>query len=243
MDILSWTKLNPKILEEPVTKRFFNKYCYKLDLEIHGTAFLRYPDVSITDQIENRRNVNRRINFAGSWRNYMSQMPDSEDIKALEHLLYNYFIDPCDLKFRIEEPTLSVYAESEDDLYDLAQNLYKSIKNNKHIKRIYRPKTQEHLDLLQQGYTVKQNKFGYTYKIMLREGRYSHVVKQQLHNYLKNLGNDVLLPKHLEEALEKPYDSFWGSYFYTNDLGILTMLSLINPSFVRSVETYRKVAK
>lgn len=235
--------MNPKISVETVTKRFFNRYCFKLDLEIHGTAFLRYPDVPIFEQIEHRRNVNRKVNFAGSWRNYMTQMPDREDVRALEYLMDNHIVTPGVFKFRIEEPTLSIYAEEEKELYDFAYNFYKSIKNNKHIKRIHRPKTEEHLKLLDQGYTVKQNKFGYKYKIMLREGRYNYAVKQQLHNYLKNLGTDVLLPRHLEEALEKPYDSFWGSYFYSKDTDILTMIALINPHFVRSVETYQAVTK
>ena len=235
--------MNPKITVESVTKRFFNRYCYKLDLEIHGSAFLRYPEVPILDQIEHRKKVNRRINFAGTWRNYISQTPDKEDIKALSCLLDNYITCPAELKFRIEEPTVSVYAESEEDLYQLAHLLYRTVKNNRHIKRIHRPKTQEHLDLLEQGFTVKQNKKGYRYKVLLREGRYNLAVKQQLLNYLRNLNQDVLLPRHLEEALEKPYDSFWGSYFYSNDLGIVTMISLIHPNFVRSVETYQTVNK
>lgn len=243
MDILSWTKLNPKITVETVTKRFFNQYCYKLDLEIHGAAFLRYPEVPINEQVEHRRQVNKRINFAGSWRNFRTQSPDKEDIKVLDYLMTNYIVHPGMFKFRIEEPTLSVYSDDEKELYDFANNLYKHVKNNRHIKRIHRPKTEEHLKLLDQGYTVKQNKFGYKYKIMLREGRYNYAVKQQLHNYLKNLGSDVLLPRHLEEALEKPYDSFWGSYFYSKDTDILTMIALINPHFVRSVETYQAVNK
>ncbi len=235
--------MNPKITVEPVTRRFFNLYCYKLDLTIHGSAFLRYPDTPIADQIDNRKKVNRRINFAGTWRNYINQTPDHEDILALTYLLNYYIKNQTDLKFRIEEPTVSVYAQCEEDLYKLASLLCRSVKSTKHVKCIYRPRTQEHLDLLEQGYTIKQNKFGYKYKIMLREGRYNFAVKQQLHNYLKNLGNDVLLPKHLEEALDKPYDSFWGSYFYSKDTDILTMLALIHPNFVRSVETYHTVNK
>lgn len=243
MDILSWTKLNPKITVESVTKRFFNRYCYKLDLEIHGSAFLRYPDVPIHHQLEHRKKMNRRINFAGTWRNYISINPNKDDIKVLNFLLDNYITCPNNFKFRIEEPNLSVYAESEEDLFQLANLVYKTVKHNKHIKRIHRPKTQEHLDLLLQGFTVKQNKKGFKHKIMLREGRYNLTVKQQLLSYLKNCDKDVMIPKHLEEALEKPYDSFWGSYFYSNDLGLVTMISLIHPNLVRSVETYQNVNK
>jgi len=242
MDILSWTKLNPNISATTVTKRFFNRYCYKLDLEIHGSSFLRYPEVPINEQIEHRRKVNRKINFAGSWK-YKTQSPDKEDIKALEYLMNNYIVNPGVFKFRIEEPTLSVYAEDEQELYDFASKLRQSVKNNRHIKRIHRPKSQAHLELLNQGYTVKESKKGFRYKVMLREGRYNYTVKQQLYNYLKNLGDEVWLPAHLKEALEKPYDSFWGSYFYCKDLSILTMMALVNPMFVRSVETYQAVTK
>jgi hypothetical protein len=198
--------------------------------------------VPIKEQLAHRTQVNRKINYAGNWR-YITRTPDHEDIKVLDYLLSNHILTSGTFKFRIEEPILSVYAHEEDDLYALASSLYKTVKNNKHIKRIYRPKSLEHLELLNQGYTVKQNKKGYRYKILLREGRYNYATKQQLYNYLKNVQDQVLLPKHLEEALEKPYDSFWGSYFYSNDLGILTMISLINPNFVRSVETYQAVNK
>lgn len=243
MDILSWTKLNPNITVEAVKKSYFNRYCYKLDLEIHGSSFLRYPDSSIESQMEHRKMVNRSINFAGSWRSFRTKNPDVNEIKSLEFLLSRYIREPGVLKFRIEEPTLSVYADDEMDLYTLALNLYKHTRNSRQIKKIFRPKSDDHLDLLQQGYTVKQNKFGYPYKIMLREGRYSTETKTQLHNYLKNLGDLVHLPRHLVEALEKPYDSFWGSYFYSKDTSILTMLSLIHPNFIRSVETYQTVNK
>lgn len=242
MDILSWTKLNPNVSLETVTKRFFNQYCYKLDLEIHGCSFLRYPEVPISNQIEHRRKINRKINYGGTWR-HVTQTPDAQDVRALEYLMTNYIVTPGPFKFRIEEPTLSVYAHDENDLYAFANRFCKAVKNNRQIKRVHRPKTQEHLDLLNQGYTVKQNKKGFRYKVLLREGRYNYTVKQQLYSYLKNLEDHVWLPAHLKETLEKPYDSFWGSYFYTNDLGILTMISLINPSFVRSVETYQSVNK
>jgi hypothetical protein len=243
MDILSWTKLNHNILVESVTRRFFNRYCYKLDIELHGSSFLRYPDVPIEEQIAARKRVNRNINFGGTWRAYVTKAPDIEEIKILEFLLKNHITNSGAVKFRIEEPTLSVYAESEKELYDFATSLIRVGKIHQKIKKIHRPKSQDHLDLLEQGFTVKQSKYGYTHKVMLREGRYSFAVKQQLHNYLKNLGDEVYLPKHLHEALEKPFDSFWGSYFYTKDLGIITMISLISPTFVRSVETYQAIDK
>jgi hypothetical protein len=243
MDILSWTKLNHNILVETVTRRYFNQYCYKLDIQLHGSSFLRYPEVPIEEQVANRKRVNRNINYGGTWRSYVTKMPTVEESKVLEFLIKNYITVPGTLKFRIEEPTLSVYAEEESELYDFAMAVIRVGKIHQQITRIHRPKSQNHLDLLEQGFTVKQSKYGYTHKVMLREGRYSFAVKQQLHNYLKNLGDEVYLPKHLEEALEKPYDSFWGSYFYTKDLGIITMLSLIHPTFVRSVETYQTVDK
>jgi len=239
MDILSWTKLNPEIQLNNVNRRYFNKYYYKLEIEVIGASFLRYPEMTIDQQINLRRNV-RTINYGGSWRRRV-QMPRDQDIELLKAIILHRPAFENKLQFRIEEPHLQAYSDNEDVLYEFAT--ITSGADTQHIKKIFRPKDDHCLDLLKQGYTISSVATEYPFKVSVREGRYNVQNKHQILNYLRSIPELVKLPEHFVSAMEKEYESVWNCYFYTQDKDICTMLALINPSFVRTIEEYYTVER
>ena len=243
MDILFWTKLNPKISSVSVNKRFFNQYCYKLELSIPGSSFLRNMEIPLLEQAEQRKNIRKHVNYAGSWRlNYLN-VPSEGDLELLECVKQHKPKFDSLLKFRIEEPNIQVYAESEQDLYDFATAISTAGVTNTHLSKIHRPLSDQHLIALQQGYTVKNRATDYAFKVNVREGRYSKDRKQHILNYLISLEDQVHLPLHFIDSMEKKYDSVWNCYFYIKDRGILTMLAIIDPTFVRMVEEFQVISK
>lgn len=234
--------MNPKIRTSGVNRRFYNQYCYKLEISVAGSSFLRYPDLPIDQQLANRQRLRRSVNYGGSWGIRHLQVPSAKDLQILERILETKPMYESRLRFRIEEPCVQVYAEVEQDLYDFAVAISDLADSNVHLKKISRPSSNTHQDLLQQGYTITRSKQDYPYKVLVREGRYSKENKKQILNYLENQGDLVSMPAHFLESMHRQYDSVWNCYFYVKDKSILTMLSLINPKFVRVIEEYHIVS-
>ena len=230
--------MNPNILAGKVNRSYYNQYHFKLEINMVGSSFLRDPTKDIAEQLATREKINRQVNFGGSWRATRLRVPDADEVAALEWLRDNKAKYETDLKFRIEEPYLQAYSANEEQLYKFAEDMCAAVGNNEKIFRINRPTNDLHLDILKKGYTIRKRENEYPYKVYVREGRYSQDTKKAIHNYLVNAKDQVQMPKHFEEALLKKYESIWNCYFYIKDKGILTMLSLIDPRFVRSIDEY-----
>jgi hypothetical protein len=205
-----------------------------------GAAFLRTPEVTISDHLAVRQKNNRRVNLGGSWYGSKLQLPTDHDIEVLFRLNHVRPDFESRVLVRIEEPTVHVYSEDEMVLHEFAQAV--SLRDNSHIKKIYRPSSADNLELLKQGFTISQRTTEYPFKVFVREGRYNALCKQQIMNYLNSIPELVKLPKHFTDSMNKQYDSVWNCYFYTKDKSICTMLSLINPNFIRTIEEYHTVA-
>ena len=227
--------MNPNIQHKNVNKRFFNKYYYKLEMSVIGAAFLRYPETPLQDQIESRR-LMRSVNHGGSWRSMRYKEPSFEDVLLLE-LLRETMPTYSKLKFRIEDPTLHAYSDDLAMLYDFAWQTTGTNRSD-HLRIIWAPDSNERLQLIQQGYTISKKTLEHPYKVHVREGRYSKDTKSQLMAYLQSMPEDVRLPKHFLDIMSRKYESVWNCYFYVKDPKVLTMLALISPTLVRSIEEY-----
>ena len=51
-------------------------------------------------------------------------------------------------------------------------------------------------------------------------------------NYLEKLDEVVHLPSSFRAMLKKEYSYMWNCYFFTNDLGVISFLTLISPNLV-----------
>ena len=235
MDTLFWTKLNPDIAFKKVTRRYYNQYYYKLEINAVCASFLRNPDQTLQTQAINMSH-RRSQNFGGSWRVRNQQLPNADDLRflALMGELIHKFNDR--IKVRIEDPYMQIYAETESELLTFVSNI--DYEFHKNIKTIYGPGTVDEFDLLTKGYTIRAEPQEYGYRVSVKEGRYSRETKQQILGYLRNIGDEAKLPRHFVENMDRSFDSVWNCYFYVKDPGVLTMLRLISPSFIGRVEEF-----
>ena len=229
--------MNPNIRIRNVNKRFYDQYYYRLEVHVTGSAFLRYPEQTIEDLAAIRKNYNelRKVNFGGSWRYNRTPDPSEQDIELLKKVRVAQQ-KHTSLKIRVEEPTFQVYSDNKEDLYKFAVDI--AYGNNQHITALSQPVSEQHLTLLEQGYTISSRPADFPIKVHVREGRYNLQTKRHILNYLQNIPEEVKLPKSFVDSFSKEYESIWNCYFYIKDRSILTMIALISPSLVRATEEY-----
>jgi hypothetical protein len=168
------------------------------------------------------------INFASYYA--FSKSDDTQaDIAFLEVLKSMRHSET--VKMRIEEPMIHLYANDEQLLKDVVAKFAGFPQS--YIDSISGPKSSQVAGILNSGAIIRKTDNGFKYKVLVRDGRYGSDIKLAALNYLMGLGEDtVLVPKGSAETLRKNTSYIWGVYFYTNDLKILTFLTLIHPNLV-----------
>jgi hypothetical protein len=178
----------------------------------------------------------RYLNKGGSWRAaLLNKDLEKAKVDQLENLR-QIRIDYGDtIKFRIEEPNVGIYTETEEELRVVANRIDTEYQSN--IQGVQFPENDIQLSLLKEGRIIMapNSKIEYRYKVMFRDGTYSNEVKQQILNYIDGLEEDALLSKGTRAMLAKPYPYMWGTFAYFNDISALTFLNIICPNIVLKI--------
>jgi hypothetical protein len=66
--------------------------------------------------------------------------------------------------------------------------------------------------------------------------------KSQICSYLKNLGDQVKVPRGLWDQFEKGV-WIWGGYVYVHDKSLATVLGLIDGRLIAKIEEFKVVEK
>lgn len=228
----NWKNLNNKLIIKETKKKFYNRFCFSVKYFCPGGTCLS----NATSKSDIEKNLNYRkslsvYNYAGSWRAKKSQIA-SVNVDYLAEILSVKLANQSNIKFRIEEPYITIYAESEQILYQIANKL---IDQKDNLKELTAPKNKEIFDLLCSGNVILTKSNGYKYKIILKDGSYPNNSKLLIRNYLINLGDLVKISPSVLRNLSTPYDSAWNLWFYSNDKNIITMLELIEPGCITNI--------
>jgi hypothetical protein len=137
-----------------------------------------------------------------------------------------------DIKVRVEEPHIQIYASSESVLQDIVTNKFAGFPA-RYIESISGPANDQTRDILNTGAIIRKTDLGYKYKILMRDGLYDKQTKEALLNYITNIGvENATMPKGCIKMLTKDTRYIWNLYLYVNDLSVITFLNLIHPSLV-----------
>ena len=181
--------------------------------------------------IEARRHF-RQFNPGGYWGKGPTSI-DSIDVGLL-HAVRELKDNNPNVRMRVEEPEIQFYAETETELKSLANQL--AAKYNAVLLSMSGPASADTVELLKTGVIIRKKEFGYKYKIVLRDGRCEVETKQQILNYLENMGTDeVKVSPGTERMLNSKSNGFWGVWFYANDEKVTTFLELILPGCVLNI--------
>ena len=234
MDTLFWTALNPKIRILDTVKMMYGQHLYRLEIQAEGASILRDLESDIVTEVTNRNLLARTVNYGGSWRR---NKPVSVDrIPLLEKIREVMLTNPGN-KTRIEGDSLQFYTPDEVAIKKLARQMI--YLDNSHISSIMRPTTPALADILRAGKVLRKNPPEYKYRLMIRDGRYSEESKENLLNWVDQMGDAVRIPVSLRENLEKGRHGYiWGGYIYVNDPRLEVMLRMIEPRLIGKIEEF-----
>lgn len=219
MDSLQWISINPKIKIIPTTKKFYRKYLYKLTYNLSGAYYL--SNCKTIAQMLNRVQ-NRKFSLS---------------TKQLEQLLvfYNLYNDKSNnLRWRCEGGSVSIFGETEQQIFNCASVLLKTYINN--LISVTKVASNEDKDILESGRIIVKQKTDFKYKITIREGFKLKQDRLYLANYISSIREEVKITDFLLEAMLSQDKYLHGCYFYVNDLKIVDMIALIAPKIVRQVQ-------
>jgi hypothetical protein len=234
MDTLFWKNLSPNIEILSSNKQFYNQYYYRLDIAAPGCRSIRCDNIAV--DIDKRLKWVRDYKRQGSWYNkQLYKCLKEADIGFLTGLKDLYYEYP-DVKIRTEEPKLSVYATDELMLQSVARSIDPDYKDK--IISIAGPENEEIKAILNKRAILVKKPPKYQYRIWFKEKQFNYGTRKQVLDYLLSLGDLVKMSQHTQENLSKPYDSIWGSYFYSNDKHVATFITLIHPDLIREVSEF-----
>ena len=229
----NWFSLNNKISVRETKKRFYNRFCFSVEYFCPGgrclSSSLSESDIKAALELRTSLAV---YNYAGSWRAKKTQF-ELFEVSNLANMLKVKLDNPDNIKFRVEEPHIQIYAETEGLLYQIASGDLSAQKCN--LRRVTAPKDQDTLELLNSGSILLTKSNGYLYKIILKDGKYANGNKAAIRNYLINLGDVIKMSPSVLRNLSTTYDHAWNIWFYSNDKNIVAMIELIEPGCVTNI--------
>jgi hypothetical protein len=231
MDTLFWTQCNPNIDIGHTTKKYFGQYLYKIVIYAPAGRLIDSKD-QLDTGLERRKLMAKNVNYGGYWGMNRHRDLDRADTAFLEKLRNFRHDKSLNIKMRVEEPRIQIYSNDENDLRDLV-NTHFSSSEKLLLESFSGPESVYSKNLLDSGAIIRRTDIGYRYKIILKDGRYTPEVKNQLLTYFINVGDEqVKLSKTGWDMLSKSTGFIWNLYFYTNDLNVVTFISLISPGIV-----------
>jgi hypothetical protein len=232
MDTLFWTQFNSEVTIKPVTKKYFSLYLYKLSVYAPAGRVIEKNWQNIDEALARRKEIaDRNIHWGGSWFRAGSSTNGADPVFL--SLLGRLRHETENVRFRIEEPYVSIYAQSEQELKDLVTNNFNS-DQLKYIRDVFGPTSADAELALNSGAIIRKQESGYKYKVIIRDGKYSQEVKEALYNYLMNSG-ETSLSKGCQEQLIKSFSYIWNVFFYTNDPDIVHFINLIAPNSIANI--------
>lgn len=240
MDDKYWRDMNPKVALVNTTKQFFGKYLYKIDYALPSALFInRTEEGMIAHCIASRKAMAGKVSDMNYNNYWVRGISDKTDAVMLEH--FALIKRKHTLKYRLDNYSLMAYANDEaplrafsDDVLLIYQHL---------IKEVSRPKNAATRILLEDGHILGVHRHGYAYKVLLCDGKFEPAAKIQLVSYLDGLGSEVV---HINNATRTAFSSpnrfySYGNYIYTNDITILSFVSLICPGLVGKIYELTKI--
>lgn len=232
MDTSFWTQFNHNITVGHTVKKYYNKYFYRLTVYAPAGRLI-YEKGSITDALQARRDRSEFRKQLYHWSYFSSrEQLDKVDITFLAALKDLHQSKTVDLRMRVEEPRIQIYAATNEDLMSLVNNELAHFPRS-YFESITVPESEEALTLLDAGSIIKKSSNGFRYKVVLRDGHYNYDTKSIVLQYLLNLGpTEANIPKSTFDLLSNHDGYVWNLYFYLNDVKVLSFLELMAPGMI-----------
>ncbi len=215
-----------------VYKLYFNKYAYKVSVNVINGSFLRTAktcDVSKLSRILSSYMHSNEMWPQGSRFARNVTQDNSNDLSVIIN-----FVSTNKIKNRIESSTIDCYTETADELVNIL-NFFKQVQSAT-VSKIYTP--DDSAPAMSPSIILVKSPPKFKFKVFVANKAYSVEKKIKLLNFLKNYPDDVYIPKGLLDKLESPFPRWLsGMYYYVNDDKVFTFLTIIDRDFVKKIYT------
>ena len=234
MALYDWKKLNSNIFLKNIRKKLFDQYYFSAKYYCPGARIILVPGndnyESISDAIARRNAWYKPYpnHYFTSW----SEKPVINPLQLLSLLMvknnYNY---NSDIKIRIVEPHVTIYANNEETLLNIASTDLAHWTNT--LVEICRPESTAIMNVLDTNAILVKTDNGFRYKIICKEGIYQH--KNAIYSFLDQLEDQVKVSKTVWTYLESTSPYLRNIWFYTKDPNIAQVLNIIEPNCVSNI--------
>ena len=241
MESYNWKKLNNKVCFVDIKKKFFNKYFYSIKYFCPGGRIILQPYNNNLEAILNSvatrrlRELTFQSRLFSPWYTPMDDQYLRDKQKIIPQQLYdvltvkNKYKDT--IKIRIEEPFVTLYAEDEKSLLNIAK--HELTYWNDRLENVSRPESDDIKNLLENNCILIKKDIGFKYKFICKEGPYKN--KSALYSYLTQLEDNVKISKTNWTQLESTHSYIRNLCIYANELDLAAMLNIIEVTAVRNI--------
>ena len=218
MDSLYWRNCQPKVVQQRTTKLFYNQYLCKLAYSLQDARYIN-RFVAGTIPLETK---------TGYWVN--TQRPIDRD--SLED--FREAKSAHKFKFRVDDTTFTVYANTEDELKKFNDSL--PAQHHMRVESVSIPDPKQIAQLTNGEIVIPDSQRAGKFKVIVRDSKYDVALLKTIIAWLAN-NPEVELTASIEKLCLDRYTFshryIYGCYFYVNDEATITMLNLMHPRFVR----------
>lgn len=236
--MLSWTKLNPTVNLKSTTKKFYNKFLYKVKIFCPGSRMILLDNIDLVKErfksrMEDVPSLRVYYNYGGSWA--INRIEHFRDNAKLNQILYFHSVKETyknKLSFRVEEPNLTIYSNDEQLLYDICEKT-----DSLRLEEVYGPENDECISILDKNEIILYKDNGYKFKVYLKDKWFPNAQeKHNLLDHLYNLDDEIKLPKSFIKLLgDNKVILFTGGYLYAKNESTISFLNLIMTDLIAGI--------
>lgn len=219
MDLSQWRSKHPNVKISPTKRKFYNRYLHKLVYQFYGANILsgNTSEESLIHRIDVRNRSSRVVNTA--------------IVKDFYQLYTN---ENKNYRIRVEGNTLAIFAPTLEILLEISEK-YSHHKNL--LTEVTTVLDDSLLPLIEQNYCILHRHINYSHRINFKSGwMRNYNDRRSLANYLQQLGDEIRCSNNLIHTLKTGAKYFQGGYFYARDPNIASMIALIVPTLVKSIQ-------
>lgn len=240
MNKLTWTDSFPDANIKDTKKKFYNCYAFCLEYRCPGGKIVANAKSMSTKDILS--SIAQRVDQDAARHHWnpnqwpRNKLVDNKDINytQISEFVNLKFANTGQTYMRIEEPSIRIYCNDEEELYRLATAQFIGFCHS--LISVFRPSNPTRLKQIADGNVIMKQDLGYRYKFIMRDGRYGKENKKALIGYLDQLGDLVKVSATVRRSFLVG-DYMYRIWFYSNEFDIKTMIDLITPGAVSKIHT------
>lgn len=231
MDLSFWKNKAPRAVIKHTLKQYHKRFLWRMVVEAEaGRLILDSNDVYAALATRQANAKNRANHWYYSRRDAFVDRGDPDHLQTIRDIKDSY---GDQIRVRIEEPWAQFYTEDEQTMQSIAKRL-----NAKYIQSVNGPRDEHDEQLLRDGCIITRSPKEYGYKVFFRDRAVNSETRQQILNYLTNLGDTVRITQGSIDMLKRPYSHIWGVYIFTQDPDVLVFLQLIDPKLISNIHKF-----